>query len=337
MGWQAIAFIVPSYMEKIMSNVKSNHDTSIVRNLPDEIDFHRNGLHISEHLHQGSYPYVFSHPVDEHHTCHAKMLEELTKKLLNSTERYPEREVVEVDPVSGDVNIKVFEVDTKDPLILTSAMLGFKIHQIRLGKNIVFLVGSNSEKTYNAGQKILEGGGCWIERIQEVIIGVKNFRFSNFRDEEIAKYDPSEASFYELFPQEIASLLLKSLPTAKPLYFSAHDVLRSFHSSDNLGVPLCELLGSTIFFRFADPQQQDRKPGAESQNWRKATMVRVEGEATILSREHNPVVELIIRSKADRFDRNTDESFDYSVEQSGMRTVGRALYFAMLQHTLTKR
>lgn len=313
-----------------MTNVIKNEDTVVVRSLLGGIKYlPREGLNVVEVPVSSSHSYVFVFPNNP--AKGKRMLVELSQGITQALlpqmldrddikERYMNRETL-LFSESGDTNLSVF-VATQDRknIVLSSALLGINVNVQDTGMNFIFYISAHKTgQTHQKADAILEKGGYWTKRKEEIYVqsGRPSFLGKDFEGEH----------FYGYSPTDIAQRLLKYVPNTNFGPIDSESVMKSFVSEENRGVQICSIFGTPVYFRIALPTTSE----VNNLTIRRATAVLVE-EDKIFMRSTDVVAEFVVRSTADRFDFKLDESFDYAKEQEKMNDVAGALYLGLWQH-----
>ncbi len=246
----------------------------------------------------------------------------LLKACLENPElakRYLSRSKIGVGE-NGNSSIELFtckQID--DTYVFTSDIFGVEVSMTDTGKNFIFAARSrNSNDKHDMLQSLLEEvNSLWKPFTKEIVIGVKCIHFTN-----------EKGDMYGYPPYNIASAILKYMPDVDSdiglRLLQSEDVLDSFHSFDNKGVPLFNLYGVDIFFRF--------NLAGSSQVERQATAVKVSDDKVLMRSAFTSggTAELVLRASYNPF-QVQNMNFDYAEEQDSMRRVARIIHLGLSQ------
>ncbi len=307
-----------------------NKDTRVIRSLFNDVDYHsQGGLSITEVPFSGSYSYIFLYPKN---VLSNRALGELSGAIANVLlprmlsrddiqKRYTKRETL-VFSESGDANLSVFKAEQKgQDITLSSPLLGIDLNVRDTGMNFVFyLRAQKTEQTHQEAEDILNQGGHWIKRLEEIYV---QFVRPNFTGQEFeGEY------FYGYSPMDISTELLKYVPMTDLRSVDSGAVMKSFKSSENEGVRIGSAFGTPVYFRIALPT----KDGVDNLTKRRATVVMID-QGKIFMRETSGIVaQFVVKSTASPLDLNMDATFDYVKEQERMNMTAKTLYLGLWQY-----
>jgi hypothetical protein len=307
-----------------------NKGTRVIRSLFNDVDYlSQGGLSVIEVPFSGLYSYIFLYPKN---VLSNRALGELSGAIANALltrmlskddikERYTKRETL-VFSESGDASLSVFKAEQKGrDTTLSSPLLGVEINVRDTGMNFIFyLRAQKTEQAHQEAEAILNQGGYWLKRLEEIYV---QFVRPDFTGQEFeGEY------FYGYTPIDISTELLKYVPVTNLMSIDAGDVMKSFKSEKNEGVQIGSIFGTPVYFRIALPT----KDGVDNLTMRRATVLMVDQEKIFMRSTTGIVAEFVVKSTTSPFDVNMDETFDYVKEQERMNEAAKTLYLGLWQY-----